>query len=87
MRRLMSELIVRQGCLLYSEEIHALLPDSGALTHDEFAEILVQAEGLAPYEIGTRVHVKRIEMFKSKIGQHFADNVVSVDEVRSWTGE
>ena len=80
----MSELIVRYGCMLQPNEIAVLLPDSGNLTSKQLADVFVRAEGLQPYEIGTKVHVDRLGMFEDKIEQHFGSEIIDVGEIRLW---
>ena len=84
MNRLMSHLIAQRGCMLYGNEIILLLPDCEYLSHREFAEILVNAEGIADYELGTKYHLRKFNEFQSVIEQHFPGESVPIDEVRQW---
>ena len=84
MDRLTSELIVGYGCMLRPNDIAALLPDAGSLTSEQLADVFVRAEGVEPYEIGTKVHVERLGMLQDKIEQNFDSEIIDIGEIRRW---
>ncbi|MDJ0642117.1 MAG: hypothetical protein QNJ15_04815 [Erythrobacter sp.] len=75
------DLIVEQGCMIYSAEVIPLIPNSGLMSSEQFAALLVQAEGIEPYELGTKDHRLRLEMFKSWIERHFGAAPIDAEEL------
>lgn len=84
MDRLMSDLIVRHGMTLYRDEIIPLLPRCDVMTPQEFAKVLMDAEGLVPNMIGTKPHLEQLELVRSIIASHFGDESIRTDEIRIW---